>query len=320
MLDPQTKALIELVEQNAIPAFSDLSPLQARELYLSGKAATQPEPDPVSECSDHRVLLGHGVRVPLRYYRPARVDHIAILPVLVYFHGGGWVMGGLETHDTLCTQLANQAGCAVVSVDYRLAPEHRFPAAYDDCLAVLHWLQQMSHGLRIDPARVGVGGDSAGAGLAAAVALGHRLALVNAAHQGLHPLRLQLLVYPVTQLGEQTDSYRAYGKGYLLPKADMDYFQSHYLGNQPLQADWRHSPLRAADHAGLPPALVLTAGYDPLRDDGLAYAQALSLAGNHVSYVCFERQIHGFLLMGKLIHEANVGVSFCADFVRRNLI
>jgi acetyl esterase len=250
--------------------------------------------------------------VPVRAYRPLGSSAAQALPALVFFHGGGWVIGDRDTHDVLCRDLCHLAGCAVFSVDYRLAPEHRFPAAFDDAVAVTRWLAQQAPALGVDAARLAVGGDSAGGNLAAAAALALR---------GAADVRLagQLLIYPVTDLRCASASYQSRGTGYVLSAADMTYFRDHYLAQAAQHTDWRASPLLAESHAGLPPALVLTAGFDPLRDEGRQYADQLSAAGNAVQYVCFERQMHGFIGMGGVIDEANTAVRLCADWLRRCL-
>jgi acetyl esterase len=221
------------------------------------------------------------------------------------------VIGDLDTHDVLCRQLSNQSGCAVIAVDYRLAPEHRFPAATDDAIAAARWVHANAASLKVDPARIAVGGDSAGGNLAAVVALAAREA-------GDLPIAFQLLIYPATDQRRGWPSHASNGQGYLLTKDSMDYYHDHYLdASQDL--DWRASPLLHARHAGLPPAFVLTAGYDPLRDEGLQYAHALSAAGSRAALVNFERQVHGFILMGRVIDEANIAVQLCAAQLRNEL-
>jgi acetyl esterase len=233
------------------------------------------------------------------------------LPLLVYLHGGGWVIGDLDTHDVLCRCLADAAGCAVLAVDYRLAPEHRFPAAVDDCVAALRWARANAAALGADPARIAVGGDSAGGNLSAVVCLALREA-------GEPQPALQLLIYPATDQRAVAPSHTANGQGYLLTRDSVRYYAGHYLGEDPsIRDDWRASPLRAARHDGLAPALVLTAGYDPLRDEGRQYADALSAAGVPCQYVCFERQIHGFITMGRVIAEANTAVALCGTVLRQ---
>ncbi len=302
MLDPQARALIELMVQRQVPPVHTLSPADARRMYLERRFYTQPEPPAVAEV---RALQTDG-GVPLRLYRPAGS---AALPVLVYFHGGGWVIGDLDTHDVLCRQLSVAAGAAVVSVDYRLAPEHAFPAAVDDCVAATRWVRAQAAALGLDPARLAVGGDSAGGNLAAVVCIALRDA-------GEAQPAAQLLIYPATDQRALAPSHTANGQGYLLTSDSIRYYRSRYLPEPSQWSDWRASPLLAADHSRLPPALVLTAGYDPLRDEGRQYADALSAAGNRVQYLCFERQVHGFITMSRILDEASTAVAVCGAWLR----
>ncbi|MFO1243793.1 MAG: alpha/beta hydrolase [Ramlibacter sp.] len=311
MLDPQARALLDLIRERGIPSTHELSPAEARKAYRDRRGYSQPAPPDVASVRDFPVPGPAGALL-LREYRPAGSAPGQALPALVYFHGGGWVIGDLDTHDVLCRSLANGAGCAVYAVDYRMGPEHRFPAAVDDALAATRWILASAGALAIHPARVAVGGDSAGGNLAAAVTLALR-----DAGDALQPA-FQLLIYPATDMRGTSASHHENGSGYLLTRDVIDYFQGHYL-DATQYADWRASPLLAASHAGLPPALVLTAGFDPLRDEGLAYANALSAAGVPTQYVCFSRQIHGFILMGRIIDEANTAVRLCADVLRHHL-
>lgn len=311
MLHPQAQALLRLIAERGLPPTHTLTPAQARDYYLQRRALTQP---PAPEVAAVRNLEARGPDgpIPLRSYRPLGSAPSDRLPVLVYYHGGGWVIGDLETHDVLCRELANHAGCAVVSVDYRLAPEHRFPAAVDDAIAATRWVRQEAAALKVDPDRIAVGGDSAGGNLAAVVALAARDA-------GDLPLAFQLLIYPVTDQRRDWPSHTANAQGYLLTRDSIDYYHDHYLRDASHDLDWRASPLLHADHAGLPPAFVLTAGFDPLRDEGVAYAQKLTEAGSPATLVSFERQIHGFALMGRVLDEANVAVQLCAQQLRSAL-
>ena len=310
MLHPQARALLDLMEARGVPPIHTLSPADARATYRDRRNVTQPPPAEVAEVRELIADGPHGA-IPLRCYRPLGADDEA-LPVLVYFHGGGWVIGDLDTHDSLCRALANASGCAVVAVDYRMGPEHRFPAAVDDALAATRWVHTHAAELRLDPARLAVGGDSAGGNLAAVVAIAARDA-------GDLPVAFQLLIYPATDMRRVHPSHTANGDGYLLTRDTMAYFHDHYIDDPKHDIDWRASPLLHADLAGLPPALVVTAGYDPLRDEGLAYAGALTAAGNRASQVCFERQIHGFITMGKVLDEANTAVALCAAELQRAL-
>jgi acetyl esterase len=242
--------------------------------------------------------------LPIRIYRqfgsglglggPGR-----LLPAVVYYHGGGWVTGDLDTHDASCRMLAAVARCVVVAVDYRLAPEHPFPAAADDALAAYVWVQRHAGLLGVDPRQVGVMGDSAGGNLAAVVALDARAASGSVADDVLPPVA-QGLVYPAVDARLGTDSLRTLAEGFFLTRTSVEQFRGLYL---PDASDWtagRASPLLAADHRGVAPALVVTAGFDPLRDDGSNYADALRQAGVEVEYRCYDDQVHGFLGMGIL--------------------
>ena len=312
MLHPQARALLDLLIARGIPPVESLPHDEARRTYRERRAVLQPEPPPMAEVRELQADGPHGP-IPLRLYRPAHAEAGA-LPVLVYYHGGGWVIGDLDTHDTLCRELADNAGVAVVAVDYRLGPEHRFPAAFDDALAATHWVHANAGALGLDPTRLAVGGDSAGGNLAAGVCLAARdLA------EGSLPIVFQLLIYPATDMRRRHASHVANGKGYLLTSDTITWFHDHYIDDPRHDLDWRASPLLHADLARLPPALVVTAGYDPLRDEGLDYARALADAGTRVSYVCFERQIHGFVTMGKLLDEANTAVALCAAELARHL-
>ncbi|WP_372518253.1 alpha/beta hydrolase [Polyangium jinanense] len=311
MLHPQARALIDFMERSGLPPAHTLSPADARRAYRERRGFTQPDPPAVAEVRDLHADAPHG-RIPLRLYRPAGTTTGTGLPVLVYYHGGGWTIGDLDTHDTLCRSLANGAGCAVVSVDYRLGPEHRFPAAVDDSLAATYWVQRNAEALGIDGTRIAVGGDSAGGNLAAVVALAAR----DAGDLGI---TFQLLIYPATDMRRIAPSHTTNGQGYLLTRDSITYYHDHYIGDPVHDLDWRASPLLHPSHENLPPALVLTAGYDPLRDEGREYAERLTAAGSKASYVCFERQVHGFVPMGKVFDEANTAVALCAASVRAAL-
>jgi acetyl esterase len=310
MLDPQARALIDLMIKRGVPPTHTLSPTEARTFYRDRRGFTQPEPPALGGVRELRSDTG----LALRLYKPQPgATSTAALPVLVYFHGGGWTIGDLDTHDVLCRQLCAEAGVAVVSVDYGLGPEQRFPRAVDDCLAATRWVRQQASALGLRAERLAVGGDSAGGNLAAVVALLMRDA-GDAAPQ------FQLLIYPATDMRAVAPSHTSNGQGYLLTSDSIHYYRGHYISDPAQWSDWRASPLLAPDLSRLPPALVLTAGYDPLRDEGRQYADALSAAGNRVQYVCFERQVHGFITMGKLLDEANSAVALCAAVLRSALI
>ncbi len=310
MLDPQARALLDLMIERGVPPTHMLTPAEARRLYRERRAFTQPAPPDVGAVTE-LAAEGPGGPMAMRLYAPP--GGAAPHPVLVYFHGGGWTIGDLDTHDVLCRQLCAAAGVAVVSVDYRLGPEHRFPAAFDDCLAATRWVRREAAALGLDATRLAVGGDSAGGNLAAAVSIALRDA-------GEPPPAFQLLIYPATDMRAVAPSHTANAQGYLLTADSIAYYRGHYIAHVAEWSDWRASPLLAADHSRLPPALVLTAGFDPLRDEGRQYADALSAAGTPAQYVCFERQIHGFITMGRVIDEANTAVELCAAALRRVLL
>jgi len=315
MLHPDARALLDLIEERGVPATHTLSPVEARAFYRERRSFTQPAAPEMGGVRDTHCEGPHG-RIPLRVYRPAgagaRPSRGSTLPALVYYHGGGWTIGDLDTHDILCRQLCNGSGAVVVSVDYRMGPEHRFPAAVDDCLAATRWVRHDASELGVDPSRLAVGGDSAGANLAAVVAILARDAVDL-------PIAYQLLIYPATDMRRRHASHTTNGRGYLLTTETISYYHDHYIADAAHDLDWRASPLLHADLGRLPPALVLTAGFDPLRDEGLEYADRLVAAGNRSTYVCYDRQIHGFITMGKVIDEANSAVNFCAAELARAL-
>jgi acetyl esterase len=315
MLHPDARALLDLIEERKLPAMHTLTPVDARAFYRDRRFFTQPAPPDVGGVIDTRCKGPHGA-VPLRIYRPlgagASPTKASALPALVYYHGGGWTIGDLDTHDVLCRELCNGASAVVVAVDYRMGPEHRFPAAVDDCIAATAWVHRQASELGIDPARLAVGGDSAGGNLAAVVAIAAR-------DGGTVPIAYQLLIYPATDMRRGHPSHTENGNGYLLTTETIGYYHDHYIADPAHDLDWRASPLLHPDLSRLPPALVLTAGFDPLRDEGFEYANRLVAAGNRATYVCFERQIHGFITMGKVIDEANAAVTLCAGELARVL-
>ena len=313
MLDPQAQALMQLMVEKAVPPVNTLTPVQARESYRSRRAFTQPDAPEVYQVAD-QVIESNGVNVPVRVYHPHTAQTQKSLPALVYIHGGGWTIGDLDTHDVLCRSLCLQAGVVVISVDYRMGPEHKFPAAYDDSVAAFNWTVANASALGVDAKRIAIGGDSAGGNLSAAACIGLR----DQKGLSVQPA-FQLLIYPGTIMWQDTPSYHANGQGYMLTKDSIAYYTDNYLRNRDDAKDWRASPQWASTHAGLPPAFVMTAGFDPLRDEGLMYADALSKAGVSCQYICFERQIHGFITMGRVMQEANTAVSLCAQVLKANL-
>jgi len=305
-LDPGLKIVLDQLAANPGPQLHELPVEQAR-IFFDSMQLPRPEV-PIARVEDRRIP-GPAGEIPVRVYRP---EGSAALPGLVYFHGGGWVIGSIETHDGSCRDLANRVGCVVVSVDYRLAPEHPYPAAAEDCYAATKWVSENAASLGIDPARIGIGGDSAGGNLTAVVAL-------MARDRGAPALRHQLLVYPVTDADFTRPSYRENAEGYLLTTKAMEWFWGHYVPDASRRRDAYAAPLRATDLSGLPPAFVLTAEYDPLRDEGEAYARRLEAAGVPTRLTRYDGAIHGFFAMGLLAEVARRAVDDAVAELERAL-
>jgi acetyl esterase len=304
-LHPEAQTILDLMSQFDIVIDENSDVTAVRDAIATFADAGRVRGEVVFEVAD-RTLPGPAGEIPVRVYRPS--DEPA-LPVLIFFHGGGWVIGSLDTHDNTCRALANAAGCIVVSVDYRLAPEHTFPAAVDDAFAATRWAAEHAADIGGDPARVAVGCDSAGGNLTAVVALLARDA-------GDLSLRFQLLVYPVTDHEFDSKSMRENATGYFLERDSMRWFYRHYLTGEADADDWRASPLRAGDLAGLPPAFVITAEYDPLRDQGEAYARRLGDAGVPVELRRYDGVFHGFFGMGDLMEPAREAFDAAAKALR----
>ncbi len=296
-LHPDAKRLLEIIREAGRPPFESLTPAEAREAYAASRAMLQLPPDDVAEVRDLAVP-GPGGTLPLRLYRGAGTPDTGALPGLLYLHGGGWVLGNLDSHDGVCRRLANLAACRVIAVDYRLAPEHPFPAAVEDASAALAWAAANAAALGIDPACIAVGGDSAGGNLAAVLALMGRDGSAPASN-------FQLLLYPAVDFTMTSASYAQMTEGLPLTAATMRYFADHYVPDAEQRLDWRASPLRAGSLAGTPPALVLTVGHDPLADEGRAYADRLAAEGVRVAALHLADQVHGILTMGRVIGSAD---------------
>jgi len=294
-LHPDVAALLERAARSPLPPYYEVPPPVARRLYRESRAPLTPDP-PAVESVQLRLAPGPGGPVPVRCYRPKGATKDERLPALLYFHGGGWVIGSLEAYDLPCRFFCARTGCAVVAVDYRLAPEHKFPAALDDAVASFRWLAQDAVELGIDPDRIVVAGDSAGGTLATVTAQKVR-------GEARTPC-LQWLIYPATDLAADTPSHASCGQGFLLTQADMEWFRGLYLNDLSEITDPRVSPLRTSDLSGLPPALIFTAGLDPLRDEGRAYAEKLATAGVKVVHREFESLIHGFVGMRGALQAA----------------
>jgi len=293
VLDPDAAAVYKAFQEAGRPAYETLT-AQAR-------FATNPEPPELARVTQLAIPAPHGV-IPARLYVPKEPRrHDGLSPALVFFHGGGWVIGDLDSHDVVCRQLAVEGALIVISVDYRLAPEHKFPAAVEDAIAATKWVAATAHELGIDASRLSIGGDSAGGNLTAVVAL--------AARDGDGPaIAGQVLIYPATDFAMTHSSHSEPETSVLLTHSVIRWFRDHYLNGATDIHDWRASPARAASLIGLPPAYVLTAGADPLRDEGDEYAERLKQAGVPVTTKHYPGQFHGFFTMGKLLREANVAV------------
>jgi acetyl esterase len=309
--DPDVQIILDMIRLAGRPPFDALTPDEARQAYMASRAVLGQVPQPVAVSRDLACPGPHG-EIPLRLYRPGGSEAGQVLPALVYYHGGGWLLGGLDSHDAVCRHFANAARCAVVSVDYRMAPEHKFPAAVDDCAAATRWVIEQAVMLKIDPAFVAVGGDSAGGNLAAVMAL-------MARDGTLPPLVFQLLIYPATDMAMVTVSSRSITQTVPLTSTTMKWFIDHYLRGPADVTDWRASPARAADLSGVAPALVLTCTCDPLRDEGVEYAHRLEREGVRVTHLHFSDQIHGFLSMGKIVRTAGVAIEMMAAVLGKAL-
>ncbi len=282
-LDPQIQAYLDQMAAMNMPPIHTMTPEQVRMGIAMQLAMESIEQEQVARV-ENRTIPGPAGEIPVRIYTP---QGNGPFPALVFFHGGGWVICNLDTHDGICRSLANGAGCVVVSVDYRLAPEHKFPAAPEDCYAATQWVAENAAELNVDASHIAVGGDSAGGNLTAVVAQ-------MARDRGGPHLVFQLLIYPATDFRMNTPSIEENATGYFLTKDDMIWFTNHYLNSEEDKTNPLASPLLARDLSGLPPALIITAQYDPLRDEGELYGQKLREAGVPVTVSRYEGVIHGF--------------------------
>jgi acetyl esterase len=302
-LDPQAQQVLEQIAALGLPPNHLVSPAQARINMKARPRATGPEVAKVQDL----LIAGPDVEIPVRVYTPAGSGPF---PILVWFHGGGWVVGDLETADPTARHLTVGAGCVVVSVDYRLAPETKFPGAADDCYAATLWAAQHAERINGDADRIAVGGDSAGGNLAAAVAL-------MARDRGAPPLVFQLLVYPVMARDYSTASYRQNADGYGLTRDSMQWYWDHYLRNLADASNPFAAPLTAQDLKGLPAALVITAEFDPLCDEGEAYARRLQAAAVATKYSRYDGMIHGFFGMPAVLDKGKQAVAEASTALRQ---
>jgi acetyl esterase len=293
-LDPTVRFLLEAIAAEGNPPLESFSPVEARKVAEEGMKLVGGKMEPLRSIENLRIP-GPAGEIPIRIYTP---ESPAPRPALLYFHGGGWVVCSLETHDVVCSALAHRAGAVVIAVDYRLAPEHKFPAAVIDCYAATCWVAANAEKLGVDPKRISVGGDSAGGNLAAVMSLKSR-------DENGPAIALQVMVYPVTDLSSfATSSYAEFGEDHYLTKKEMEWFRDHYLRNMDDARDPHASPLLAKDLSRLPPAVIITAECDPLCSEGEAYAKRLSGAGVPVTYTCYPGMIHPFFSLSGVIPQA----------------
>lgn len=293
---PMDEDSIAYMKMQPPPAVGPQTPDARREAYRRARLRNQPDLPQVYQIKEYQVPGPKGP-IPVRLYRGAGTSLEAALPVLVFFHGGGWLVGNIDTHDWICRSIANKTDAAVVSVDYRLAPEHPFPAAYEDAVAATRWVVANAAALQLDPAQVSVGGDSAGGNLAAATALALR-------NEGVTKLRAQILIYPAVDLSMSGDYYGRFTKDVVLTDDAMRDYIEKYVPYAALRKDWRVSPLLAPSLQGLPPALFILAGYDPLCAEGEAFAARLEKEGVATTVKRYPGQMHGFLSNAKLLPKA----------------
>jgi acetyl esterase len=308
-LDAQVRTLLEMMDLESGPPMESMEPAQFRQSRKEARAALPAAaPEPLAHVEDF-TIPGPGGELPIRMYVG---DTGWLRPALVYFHGGGFLGGDLDSHDSVCRTLAKDSGAMIIAVDYRLAPEHQFPAGVDDAYAATRWVAANVERLGIDAGNISVGGDSAGGNFATVVAMRCRAA-------GGPAITAQVLIYPVTDLSSfETESHREFGEGYLLTRSGMQYCTRYYLADPALMRHPEVSPLLASDLTGLPPALVITAEFDPLRDEGEAYARRLKEAGVPVSLRRYDGMIHGFVSMHGMIPDGRNAIQEAARFIGSN--
>jgi len=306
-VDPQVRKLLDGLEAVGGPRYIEMSAEDGRQWFNDLR---RPYEVPIGHVAD-REIPGPEGEIPVRLYTPVEVTADA-LPALVYFHGGGWVVGDLESHDPVCRALANASGCKVISVDYRLAPEHPWPAAPDDSFAAVQWVVANADSIGVDGQRIAVGGDSAGGNLAAAVTLRARAA------QSPY-ISFQLLIYPALDASMSLPSIGENAEGYFLEKAGMDWFYGHYIPAGTDEKDPDISPMFCDDLAGLPSAYIVTAGYDPLRDEGRDYADRLKNAGVPVTYANYPGMVHGFFGFQATVDAAREAVQDAGQAIGKAL-
>ncbi|MGZ5930574.1 MAG: alpha/beta hydrolase [Rhizomicrobium sp.] len=305
-LDPMVKGFLDQMAAVPGPKMSEAGAQVAREIFVGLMQLVGPKDVPVGK-TENLTVPGPGGPIPIRVYTPVAAGRDP-MPALIYYHGGGWVIGNIETHDGLCRMMANEGGFRVISVDYRLAPENKYPAAIDDAFAALSWVGTNAANIGVDANRIAVGGDSAGGALAAEVAQ-------MAKAKGGLTLACQMLLFPVTQIGEMTASLRDHAVGYFLEKETLDWFYESYLPANADKSDPKISPLRAKDFSGLPPAYVMLGGYDPLHDEGAQYAEKLRAAGVKVTVADYDSMVHCFVYMQSFLPQAHEALTAASKAV-----
>ena len=309
-LDPLMKAFLDQMAAQPQPKLHELEPPQGREMMLGLVQAVGPKDVPIGKVTNF-TIPGPGGDIPARGYAPVAASSEP-LPTLVYFHGGGFVIGDLETHDGLCRMLANASGCRVIAVDYRLGPEHRFPAAAEDAFAATSWIEKNAAQIGVDANRLAVGGDSAGGDLAAVVCQMARDA-------GAPTPDFQMLLFPVTHIDADTASRRDFAEGYFLEAKGLNWFFDHYFGPNANREDPKASPLLAEKLSGLPPAYIMVAGFDPLHDEGVAYAEKLRDAGVSVTLEDYPDLVHDFILLQAVLPQAAEAIKSAANALKAAL-
>ncbi|MFJ8247017.1 alpha/beta hydrolase [Peribacillus asahii] len=301
MLDPQAKTFLHMLGEREPNSALTLEENRAKSAALGELAGLA---ESVAKVEEYMIPVENG-EIKARIYTP---EGEGLFPIFIYLHGGGWVLGDLDTADAPCRSLANQAECIVVSVEYRLAPEHKFPIPLEDCYEAAKWVANYAREWKGDPTRIAIGGDSAGGNLAASVA-------IKARDQGGPTFVSQVLIYPVTDASFNTPSYKESGEGYFLTQENMEWFTQQYLQKEEDKLNAFVAPLLAENLSMLPPTLVITAEYDPLRDEGLAYAKRLHLAGVQVESTCYEGMIHGFFWMAGIMDKGKQAIEQVARYL-----
>lgn len=309
-LDPVLKAFLDQVAAMGGPKTWDMQPGEAREAFAGLMQLAGPKDIPIGKVTNIAIPAAHG-EIAARSYAPVAASSEP-LPTLVFFHGGGWVIGNIDTHDGLCRMIANASGCRVISVEYRLSPESKFPGPVEDAMAAIEWIEKNAAQLGVDANRLAVGGDSAGGDLAAVVAQ-------TAKAKGAPKIAYQMLLFPVTQIGEETRSLREYAENYFLERRTLDWFYAHYLPADADTKDPRISPLEAKDVSGLPPAYIMLAGYDPLHDEGFAYAEKLRIAGVSVTVADYPDMVHDFIYLQAVLPQAAEALNTAAKALKAAL-